>query len=281
MNNIETFQTNIENPTFIFIDGSYYCFHRFYALNIWWKNAFTDEELKIPIENDKFVDKFRKTFIENLSLIPKKLKLHKNINKPILIVAKDCKRENIWRTELFPNYKANRNYTEENGFMGGPFFKLVYEEQLFEKSGINTILSHPKLEADDCIALSVKYLLNKYPSCNIYIITGDKDYFQLAQNNVHIYSLNYKKLANTKNSTGDPIKDLKIKILMGDTSDNIPSSFPKCGFKTALKCVNDENFYNTKMNNIIYRDNYKLNETLISFDKIPQHLQNEFFNALL
>ena len=30
-------------PTFIFIDGSYFCFYRYHALISWWKNAYPDE----------------------------------------------------------------------------------------------------------------------------------------------------------------------------------------------------------------------------------------------
>ena len=68
--------------------------------------------------------------------------------------------------------------------MGGPLFKMAYEEKLFEEGGIKAILQHPKLEADDCIAISVKYVLEKYPKCKIYIITSDKDYLQLAEEKI-------------------------------------------------------------------------------------------------
>ena len=54
------------NPTFIFVDGSYYCFYRYYALIQWWKNAFPDEPLNDPYQNEIFVEKFKKTFVENL-----------------------------------------------------------------------------------------------------------------------------------------------------------------------------------------------------------------------
>jgi 5'-3' exonuclease len=167
----QLFEQPIMNPTFIFVDGSYYCFHRYYALQQWWKNAYPDEPLENPYQNEKFLEKFKKTFVENLEQIPKKLKIHKDPVKPILIVGKDCKREHIWRNNLFKNYKSNRL---QDGFMGGPFFKMAYEEELFQKGGAKTILKHPHLEADDCIALSVKYLLKKYPECRIYIITSDR-----------------------------------------------------------------------------------------------------------
>ena len=78
------------NPTFIFVDGSYYCFHRYFALLQWWKNAFPEEPLENPFLNLTFVDKFNKTFVDNLQQISKKLKIPKTIH-PILIVGKDCK----------------------------------------------------------------------------------------------------------------------------------------------------------------------------------------------
>jgi 5'-3' exonuclease len=269
------------NPTFIFVDGSYYCFYRYFALLQWWKNAYPDEPLDDPYQNEKFVEKFRKTFVDNLEQIPKKLKIHKEHVKPILIVGKDCKREHIWRNDIFNHYKANRVNGPEDGFMGGPFFKMAYEEELFQKGGAKAILKHPRLEADDCIALSVKYLTKKYPQCRIFIITSDNDYLQLNSHNVHIYSLTYKNLADGKMSTGNAQNDLKIKILMGDTSDNIPSVFPKCGLKTAQKCIEDNDFLKKKMgDNKIFYDQYKLNETLVNFDFIPSDLVNEFMTTI-
>ena len=276
-NNI--FEQSIMNPTFIFIDGSYYNFHRYFALQQWWKNAYPEEQLDDPYQNEKFVEKFKKTFVENLQQMPKKLKIHKSIN-PIMIVGKDCKRENIWRNEFFSNYKANRANGPEDGFMGGPFFKMVYEDNLFQQGGAKAILKHPKLEADDCIALSVKYLTTKYPECHIYIITSDRDYLQLNSHNIDIFNLAYKNIAE-KNSTGDSKTDLEIKIIMGDSSDNIPSVFPKCGPKTAQKCIEDPEFFKKKMaNNPEYYAQYKLNTKLVNFNNIPNDLVDEFMSTI-
>lgn len=276
--NINIFETSIMNPTFIFVDGSYYCFYRYFAIQQWWKNAYPDEPLDDPYQNEKFVEKFRKTFVDNLEQIPKKLKIHNEPVKPILIVGRDCKRENIWRNDIFPKYKANR---VQDGFMGGPFFKIAYDEELFEKGGAKAILKHPRLEADDCIAISVKHLVYKYPECKIYIITSDRDYLQLNAHNVKLYTLTYKNLADGKTSTGNAIDDLRIKIIMGDTSDNIPSVFPKCGLKTAQKCIEDDKFFKKKMdNNPNFYAQYKLNENLINFDKIPINYIDEFLLSI-
>jgi 5'-3' exonuclease len=250
----------------------------------WWKNAYPDDPLNIPIENSKFVDKFKKIFIEKIQEIPKKLKkcTNQKIEDPILIVGKDCKREQIWRNEFYEKYKATRASNGEDGFMGGPFFKMAYEEKLFQQGGANLILQHNRLEADDCIAISVKHLIEKYPDCTIYIITSDNDYLQLVRENVHIFNLAFKNLKDSKIFSGNPEKDLKIKIIMGDTSDNIPSVFPKCGIKTALKCVEDQEYFKRKMNdNIEYYEQFLLNDTLVSFDKIPVELVSEFLNKYI
>ena len=263
------------NPTFIFIDGSYFCFYRYHSLLNWWKNAYPEETdvLQNPYQNDKFVDKFKKTFIDNIQKIPKNLKLDKSIN-PIIIVGKDCKRTDIWRNQLFTNYKANRFH--DNGFMGGPFFKMVYEDNLFIQGGAQTILQHPKLEADDCIAISVKYLLNTYSTSNIYIITSDKDYLQLAQERVQIYNLAFKKLTEQKSSTGNPNSDLFCKILTGDTSDNISSVFPKCGPKTAMKYYQNQELFKQKLQeSTTYQTAYELNSKIIDFNNIPEELVQE------
>ena len=266
------------NQTFIFVDGSYFNFHRYHSILTWWKNAFPEdvECLKDPYQNPQFLEKFKKTFATNIQNLQKNLKIDKLVD-PIIVVGKDCKREHIWRTKLFPQYKGNRATGQEDGFMGGPFFKMVYEEKLFIEAGARYILKHPHLEADDCIALSI--LANKTNE-SIYIITSDRDYLQLNAHNVDLFNLTYKNIAE-KNSTGDAHDDLEIKIIMGDTSDNIPSVFPKCGPKTALKCIEDPEFFKKKMaSNSDYYKQYELNKKLVDFNNIPENLIEEFMNTI-
>jgi 5'-3' exonuclease len=149
---------------------------------------------------------------------------------------------------------------------------------LFLKGGVKAILKHPHLEADDCIALSIKYLLQKYgTSCEIYVITSDHDYLQLSRPNVHLYNLHYKPIVGT----GNPQTDLQIKIIMGDSSDNIPSVFPKCGPKTAQKCIDNPEFFQKKMDeDPKHVAQYTLNNLIVSFENIPPELQAEFYATI-
>ena len=145
--------------TTIYVDASYFIFYRFYAIMQWWNIARKDEPLEEPIDNPEFVEKFRSTFIEKVQEIPKKCGINVKKEKVNIIVARDCPRCDIWRMALFPEYKQTRDYSD---FKGKQFFKMAYSEKLFESAGVKTILRHPKLEADDCIAISIKQDLHLY-----------------------------------------------------------------------------------------------------------------------
>jgi 5'-3' exonuclease len=244
----------------------------------WWKNAYPENPLLEPFQNQEFVEKFRKTFVENLKKMPKNLGIDKNIES-FMFIGKDCSRETIWRMELFKNYKGTRKNGPEDGFMGGPFFKMVYDEKLFEKSGAKAILKYQTLEADDCIAISVKYILNMYENSRIYIITSDKDYLQLVEPRVKIFDLKYKNIAEKKSSTGNPKSDLFCKIVMGDQSDNIPSVLKKCGKKTAVKCFEKPEYFEERLKKENAYENYEKNKILVDFNNIPEKLVNEFIKS--
>jgi 5'-3' exonuclease len=262
-------------PIFVFIDGGYFCFNRYHSVLKWWKNIYPErlDVLNDPIQHEEFVQKFRESFVNNVQKIIHTVRNYLN-DEPTLIVGKDCKREHIWRTQLFPQYKSNRN---KEGFMGKPLIKLAYDENLFIKGGANMVLKHTKLEADDCIAICIKQLLQKYPHSRHVVITSDKDYLQLAGDNVEIFDMSFYKLTDMKTSFNDPECDLFCKILTGDRSDNIPSVFPKCGPKTALKMFENRNLLTKKLKESEeYQNQYELNRRLIDFDYIPEHLENEF-----
>jgi 5'-3' exonuclease len=260
-------------PNFILIDGSYFIFYRYYALVQWWKCSKQDPlNSDNDITNNKiFMEKFLKTFDSKIKEIPEKLK----IENPIIIVGKDCPRKEIWRNKLYDKYKKNRVY--DDTFMGGPIFKKVYEDDLFLKSGAEKVFSCPELEADDCIAITTKHLLEKYPEANIYIITSDMDYLQLSKPNVHLYNLKYKKLTDSKTCFNDPKKDLVCKIIMGDKSDDIEPIMDRCGIKTASKLFDKPYVLIDKLiKNEEIRKKFFRNAKIIDFNNIPDDLVKKF-----
>jgi 5'-3' exonuclease len=268
-------EINAENPKeIIFIDGSYFCFYRYHSIMRWWKSAYPENLLADPFANKQFVDKFKKTFVDTVKNLKKKL--NTDGENPFIIVGKDCRRQNIWRNELYDKYKATR--VNDDGFMGGPFFKMVYEENMFQEGGARVILKHPKLEADDCVAIFVKHVVEKYPNTNVKIITSDKDYLQLAGPKVRIFNLAYKEISE-ETLGGSAEADLFCKIVMGDTSDNIKSVLNKCGPKTALKCFKDRTYFDERMKKENAYEKFELNQKIIDFNFIPQNIIDEFVNA--
>jgi len=252
-------------PLYILLDISYFIFYRYYALIAWWKMAKKDEPLEDPIGTPEFVEKFKKTFVDKIMEIPKKLK----IKNYVLIAGKDCHRKDIWRHKLFDQYKATRVSDDE--FLGGPFFQMGLD--ILKELKIKT-LYHPNLEADDCIAIATKDLIAKDPETNVLIVANDMDYLQLASPQVKLMNLKYKYLTDNPKWSGDPKKDLFCKIVMGDKSDNIPSIFKKCGPKTAEKCYDDPKVFEEKLKKENAQTNFERNKNLVDFDEIPEELVN-------
>lgn len=257
---------------YILLDTSYFIFYRYYALLNWWKLAKPEEELIIPFDNEEFVDKFKKTFISKIKEIPKKLKIDKQ--NPIIYAGLDCPRLEIWRHEIYPHYKETRE--KDDTFLGGPFFKLGID--LLKELNIK-LLKLDKLEADDCVALTTKKLLNDDINNNIYIIANDMDYLQLVKPNVNIINLTYKNLNESKKSTNNSECNLFCKIVTGDKSDNIPGIFTKCGPKTAIKYFENKELFIKQLSKENANGLYERNRTLVDFNYIPEILQKDFIKS--
>lgn len=256
----------------ILIDGSYFIFHRYYALLSWYK--ITKKEIpEDPSKCPEFIEKFRTTFPKKINEILKKLKIKKNQDYYVM-VAKDCPRSTIWRNKFTEKYKATRDYTN---FHGKPFFKMAYDE-LFELSGIHKILYQDELEADDCIALVIKeYKKNYRHVFDPVIITADHDYMQLIDDDIRIITMKYKDIRTAKNSTMNNKCDLFLKIVLGDKSDNIQPIFTRCGKKTALNLWNNKKEFLQKLKQENCIERYKKNQKIIDFNFIPKNLEIEFY----
>ena len=103
------------------------------------------------------------------------------------------------------------------------------------------------------------------------------DYLQLARENVELYDLKYKKLTERKSSFNNAEKDLFVKILTGDKSDNITGVFKKCGPKTACKYYDNPELFKNKLEKEEgSKEKYELNRKIIDFNYIPLELVQGF-----
>ncbi|AXQ31421.1 DNA polymerase I [Solimonas sp. K1W22B-7] len=143
-------------------------------------------------------------------------------------------RGDVFRNELYPEYKANRSETPEDLLSQ---FPLVTE--MLRTMGL-PVLAVERYEADDVIGTLTKQ------ACAIgrpvLIVTSDKDMAQLVNDSVHL-------LDTMKNVRMDPAgvvekfgvppeRIIDYLTLMGDTVDNIPG-VPSVGPKTAAKWITE------------------------------------------
>ena len=154
-----------------------------------------------------------------------------------IAVAFDVSRK-TFRTEMFPEYKANRAKTPDE-FRS----QMSFLNELVSAFGIRQF-AQEGFEADDIIAtLSVKAGKEKL---QVLICTGDRDSFQLVNENTTVL---YPKrgVSDLSRMTPDavltkygltPEQYPDFAALRGDPSDNLPS-IPGVGEKTATKWIVD------------------------------------------
>ena len=267
---------------YILIDTSYLIFYRYFALLQWWRVAHPEDDLGNPAENAEFKEKFIKQIVEAVENIKRSLKLHSNRrqNPPVkVLLARDCPRKNIWRNEYFTQYKGTRE--KDDDFMGGEFFKMVYRDKLLERSGADMILYENYMEADDIIAVTANYIKHNHKGdYRIYIIANDMDYLQLWDNTCEIVNLQGKYLVEKKNSYRDGDKNLFMKIVLGDKSDNIQPVFKRCSVKEAESYYDNPDIFAKKVDEEDCYERLLLNKTIIDFDEIPEELQYKITKKL-
>ena len=208
----------------------------------------------------------------------------KNISKyymvPIhnIIICMDCSKRNIWRRDIFSEYKDNRIFVEHDPKAPnfGSMFEYVKEKIIpsLGDKGIVTI-QHNRCEGDDIIAILTKYLLNENDDNIVNIIANDGDLKQLITNNrVKIITLEKDKIFDISNI--DYKYEKFKKVLMGDKKDGVPSVHPRCGLKTAEKYWKNSDLLKEKLNESVdYVKQFKINQKMQLFDSIPNIINDE------
>ncbi len=156
--------------------------------------------------------------------------------KPDLVAICFDRREPTFRHEQYKEYKAHRKpMPEELVSQIEPIkeFCRLSNWAIFEKAGF---------EADDVIGTLA--LRGKKEGHPVFIITADKDAFQLVDEQIKILQphkenrvYDIEKVRERFGGLG-PEKVTDILALMGDASDNIPG-VPGIGEKTAIKLVQE------------------------------------------
>jgi len=158
----------------------------------------------------------------------------KMINPTKVIIVFDGVGGSNARKNLYPEYKANRNVNRMTNYS---IFSSKEEETESINNQMSRLIQYLKclpvtvvgidgLEADDIIG----YLAGKFEkhseTKSVTIMSADKDFLQLVSDKVQVYSPVKKKVYKPKDVFDEfgvsSINFINYKILLGDSSDNIP-----------------------------------------------------------
>jgi 5'-3' exonuclease len=170
--------------------------------------------------------------------------LMRTIDPTRIICVFDGQASSSSRKNIDPEYKANRNIKritnweifddkdDEFQSMTMQMGRLVEYLQCLPL----TLISIDKIEADDTIS----YLAQKFGANNkkVTIVSSDKDFLQIVDENIEVYSPIKKKTYGKKEIQEElgllPENYLIMKALLGDSSDNL-TGIKGLGPKTLLK----------------------------------------------
>ncbi|MFW6242948.1 MAG: 5'-3' exonuclease, partial [bacterium] len=205
--------------TFLIIDGNSIACRAAFAHNPKWGDDLQTSDGKLTGATYRFFTMFDKML----------LKL-----KPTHIVVCWDTGGDTFRNDLDKNYKANREKKNED----------LYEQfsdikRILESVGIKNV-SIIGYEGDDIVG--TYSALSK--ADHTYVVSGDKDNFQLAKENITIaypkhgfYDVDYITPEYIEEKYDiDYNQFVDMKALMGDKGDNIPG-IDGCGEKTAIKLL--------------------------------------------
>jgi DNA polymerase I len=170
-----------------------------------------------------------------------------------VIVVWDAKGGSAWRKKLYPAYKGNRDYGNDNEekkkLYEGLWAQMEESHRMLHMVGVHSI-KLDGYEADDLMA-GIAYAVTKQNKGHVMIVTSDKDMLQLVSDRVSIYSPYRDKVISPLDfyeETG-VTKEAYIgyRALVGDTSDNI-MGISGIGEKTAKKLMDEHGHIDNILN---------------------------------
>ena len=190
------------------------------------------------------------------------IKIIKDENPDYLVCAFDSK-EKTFRHKIYSDYKANRPEMPEELQKQIPHLWELLD-------GMNIpVLRKPGYEADDIIGTVTESVLDK--KIQSYIVSGDKDFMQLINDKIFLYTPGkrnsapdiYDKDGVIKKWGLPPEKIIDLLALMGDSSDNVPG-VAGVGIKTAVKLLKEYDNIESVLDNASKISNKRVHNGLIN-----------------
>lgn len=183
------------------------------------------------------------------------------INPSHVAVCFDMKGK-TFRSDIYKDYKGTRQKTPNELEQQWPLVREILGHMNVK------ILESPVYEADDIAGTLSK--LGTEEGFENYLLTGDKDYFQLVNEKTKVLftrkgitDMDIVTVEKIEEDYGiEPLEFIELKALMGDSSDNIPGIYG-IGEKTGLKLIHQFHTLENLYDNIDDVSGKKLKEKLV------------------
>jgi DNA polymerase-1 len=150
----------------------------------------------------------------------------------LAMVIDDASEKAVFRTEIWPEYKANRKARPDD-------FNPQEERilQIVRDAGV-PIFVKPGFEADDVIATMARRLQGQ--GFEVFLVSKDKDLRQILNEHTKMFDVQSGEVMDPAVMEAKlgytPAEAIDVQTLMGDTTDNVPG-VDGVGEKTAVKLI--------------------------------------------
>ena len=128
-----------------------------------------------------------------------------------------CDSGNVWRKQIFPNYKAGR---KANRAKSEHDWEYIFDLLSKVKNEIKQFLPYKVIEVESVEADDIIAVLCKRTNEKVLILSGDKDFIQLHNDRIKQYNPVLNKFVGQGEN---PSLYIREHILKGDRSDGIPN----------------------------------------------------------
>ena len=199
-----------------------------------------------------------------------------------------CDNRKYWRKEVFPYYKASRKKNREKSSLD---WYLIFDILGRFKNDLKEnfpykVIDVEGAEADDIIGtLAPRHVAHE----DVLILSSDGDFLQLQKYNTGKYQIKqYNPTSKKFIISNNPHKDLKEKIIRGDTGDGIPNVLSASD--SFVNSIKQKSITEPKLEYMLNEDweswdneyaktNFDRNRMLIDLSYTPTEIKQKIINT--
>lgn len=284
----------MKKSALIAIDGSYMQYHSiFRAIRLWEKkNRFEAKTYLNPredgtqtnlINSETFRTELYNSFLHTCYVIPEIIETNFSYYRGFdikgyatIVFCADDFTSNGFRRTLYEGYKGGRIEARAKKPYSitkiKQYFNVIFDQtDIWNRCGYKYAFVEGA-EADDIIFKLMTNYSGEYE--NKIVISSDKDLLQIPDTNQ--FDLN-DKLVSREGKTGMLTANefLLRKVLIGDSSDNIPQVFPRVGPARAEKIIKEGVLDECLKGNEAAANQFKINLKLMDISRMPKELSDK------